>query len=249
MNLGLKGQVALITGSGRGLGKAIAEKLADEKVNIVITDIDEKMAISTAEEIADKYNVETMALKHDVSSEESTKSVVKEIKKKFSRIDILVNNAGITRDARLMIMKKTDWDSVLDINLTGAFLCTKFVSKQMLRQKSGSIINIASVVGLMGNTGQANYSASKAGLIGLTKTTAKEMAERGVNVNAIAPGYIETDMTHELSEEVSQKMLSQIPMNTYGKPNDVANAVLFLVSDLARYVTGQVINVDGGMVM
>jgi 3-oxoacyl-[acyl-carrier protein] reductase len=249
MDLGLKNKVAFITGSARGLGRAIAEKLAEEKVKIIITDINETMAISTAEEISKKYGVETIALKHDVSSEESTREVVKSIINKFSRIDILVNNAGITRDARLMMMKQEDWDLVLKINLTGAFICTKLVSKQMLKQNSGSIVNIASVVGLIGNVGQANYSASKAGLIGLTKTTAKELAERGVNVNAIAPGFIQSDMTHVLSEEVSQKLLLQIPMNLYGKPEDVANAVLFLVSDLARYITGQVVNVDGGMVM
>jgi 3-oxoacyl-[acyl-carrier protein] reductase len=249
MNLGLKDKVAFITGSARGLGRAIAEKLAAEKVKIVITDINEAMAISTAAEISHKYGVETIAFKHDVSSEESTREVVKSIINKFSRIDILVNNAGITRDARLMMMKQDDWELVLKINLTGAFICTKLVSKQMLKQKSGSIVNIASVVGLTGNIGQANYAASKAGLIGLTKTTAKELAERGVNVNAIAPGFIQSDMTHVLSEAVSQKFLSQIPMNTYGLPADVANAVLFLVSDLAGYITGQVINVDGGLVM
>lgn len=249
MNLGLKDKVAFITGSARGLGRAIAEKLAEENVKIVISDINETMAISTAEEISKKYCVETIALKHDVSSEDSTREVVKSILNKFSRIDILVNNAGITRDARLMMMKQEDWDIVLKINLTGAFICTKLVSKQMLKQNSGSIVNIASVVGLMGNIGQANYAASKAGLIGLTKTAAKELAERGVNVNAIAPGFIQSDMTHVLSEEVSQKFLSQIPMNTYGIPSDVANVVLFLVSDLARYITGQVINVDGGLVM
>jgi 3-oxoacyl-[acyl-carrier protein] reductase len=249
MNLGLKDKVAFITGSARGLGRAIAEKLAAEKVKIVITDINEAMAISTAAEISLKYGVETIAFKHDVSSEESTREVVKSIINKFSRIDILVNNAGITRDARLMMMKQDDWELVLKINLTGAFICTKLVSKQMLKQKSGSIVNIASVVGLTGNIGQANYAASKAGLIGLTKTTAKELAERGVNVNAIAPGFIQSDMTHVLSEAVSQKFLSQIPMNTYGLPADVANAVLFLVSDLAGYITGQVINVDGGLVM
>lgn len=249
MELGLKDKVAFITGSARGLGRAIAEKLAAEKVKIIITDINEAMAISTAEEISKNYGVETIALKHDVSSEDSTREVVKSIIKQFSKIDILVNNAGITRDARLMMMKQDDWDLVLKINLTGAFICSKLVSKQMLKQNSGSIVNIASVVGLMGNVGQANYAASKAGLIGLTKTTAKELAERGVNVNAIAPGFIQSDMTHALSEEVSQKMLSQIPMNLYGKPEDVANVVLFLVSDLAKYITGQVINVDGGMVM
>ncbi len=249
MNLGLKDKVAFITGSARGLGRAIAEKVAAENAKVIITDINETMAISTAAEISQKYGVETIALKHDVSSEESTREVVKLIINKFSRIDILVNNAGITRDARLMMMKQEDWDLVLKINLTGAFICTKLVSKQMLKQNSGSIVNIASVVGLTGNIGQANYSASKAGLIGLTKTTAKELAERGVNVNAIAPGFIQSDMTHVLAEEVSQKLLSQIPMNLYGKPEDVANAVLFLVSDLAKYITGQVINVDGGMVM
>ncbi len=249
MELGLKNKVALITGSARGLGRAIAERLAEEKAHVVITDTNETMALSTAEEIAQKYHVETLALKHDVASDESTKEVVKAITNRFSRIDILVNNAGITRDARLMMMKQDDWDLVLKINLTGAFICTKLVSKQMLRQNSGSIVNIASVSGLMGNIGQANYSASKAGLIGLTKTTARELAERGISVNAVAPGFIQSDMTHVLSEEATQKLLAQVPMNRSGKPEDVAGVVLFLVSDLSKYVTGQVINVDGGMVM
>ena len=249
MNLGINYKVALITGSARGLGRAIAEKLAGEQAKIAITDINDASAAATAAEIAKQYGAETIALKHDVASEASTREVVKAIMQRFGRIDILVNNAGITRDARLMMMKQEDWDLVLKINLTGAFICTKLVSKQMLKQNSGSIINIASVVGRMGNIGQANYSASKAGLIGLTKTTARELAERGVNVNAIAPGFIQSDMTHVLSEAVSQKMLSQIPMNLYGQPEDVANAVLFFASDLARYITGQVLNVDGGMVM
>lgn len=249
MDLGLKDKVALITGSARGLGRAIAEKLAGEKVKIAITDINDALATTTAEKISQKFGVETIALKHDVASEESTKEVVKSVINRFSKIDILINNAGITRDARLMMMKQDDWDLVMKINLTGAFICTKLVSKQMLKQNSGSIVNIASVSGLMGNIGQANYSASKAGLIGLTKTTARELAERGVNVNAIAPGFIQSDMTHVLSEEASQRLLSQIPMNRPGKPEDVANIALFLVSDLAKYVTGQVINVDGGMVM
>ena len=249
MNLGLKDKVAFITGSARGLGRAIAEKLAEEKAKIVISDINESIAIATAENISKEFSVETIALKHDVASEESTKKVVKTIINKFSRIDILVNNAGITKDSRIMMMKKDDWDLVININLTGAFICTKLVSKQMLRQNSGKIVNIASVVGLMGNIGQANYSASKAGLIGLTKTTAKELAERGIIVNAIAPGFIKSDMTHVLPEEVTQKMISQIPMKSYGEPDDVANTVLFLVSNLGRYVTGQVVNVDGGMLM
>ncbi len=249
MDLGITDKIALITGSARGIGRSTAEKLAEEGANIVITDINKKLADATASEIAEKYKVRTLSLEHDVSSEESTKNVIKAAVDQFKRIDILVNNAGITRDARLMIMKKEDWQLVLNINLTGAFFCTKIVSKQMLKQRSGNIVNIASVVGIMGNIGQANYSASKAGLIGLTKTTAKELAERGVTVNAIAPGYIHSDMTEEVSEEATKRMLEMIPMKTYGVPEDVANAVLFLVSKQARYITGQVINIDGGMIM
>jgi 3-oxoacyl-[acyl-carrier protein] reductase len=249
MDLGINDKVALITGSARGLGKAIAAKLAGEGAKVVITDINDTMAAATAAELAGRYQVETLALKHDVTSEPATKEVVKAVLDRFSRIDILVNNAGITKDARLMMMKQADWDLVIKINLTGAFICTKLVSKQMLKQNAGSIVNIASVVGLTGNVGQANYAASKAGLIGLTKTTAKELAGRGVTVNAIAPGFIQSDMTQVLAEEVSQKILARIPLNLYGKPEDVANTVLFLVSDLATYITGQVINVDGGMVM
>ena len=161
----------------------------------------------------------------------------------------LINNAGITKDANFMMMPKSSWDVVMAINLTGAFLCSKYVSKLMLRQRSGRIVNIASVSGIMGNPVQANYSASKAGLIGLTKTTARELARRGITVNAIAPGYIQSDMTHVLSDDVTKKMTDMIPMNTYGTPEDVADAVLFFVSNRARYVTGQVLNVDGGMLM
>ncbi|TCL70940.1 3-oxoacyl-[acyl-carrier-protein] reductase [Hydrogenispora ethanolica] len=248
-DLGLKGKVALVTGSARGLGRAIAEKLAAEQAKIVATDINEAMAETTAAAIGERFRVETLALGHDVAKEESTKAVVKAVVERFGRIDILVNNAGITRDARLMMMKMADWELVLRVNLTGAFLCSKLVSKQMLKQNSGSIVNIASVSGLTGNVGQANYSASKAGLIGLTKTTARELAERGINVNAIAPGFIVSDMTEVLAPEVAAKTLAQIPMNRYGQPDDVANVALFLVSDLARYITGQVIPVDGGMVM
>jgi 3-oxoacyl-[acyl-carrier protein] reductase len=249
MVLGLTDKVALVTGSGRGIGRAIAGRLAEEHVKIVVSDIDEGLAQSAAEEISKVHGVETVAFGHDVSSEASTKDVVRAIVGRFSRIDILINNAGITRDARLMMMKQADWDLVLSVNLTGAFICTKLVSKQMLRQNSGSIVNIASVVGLMGNIGQANYSASKAGLIGLTKTTARELAVRGITVNAIAPGFIRSHMTDAMSDEASEKTLSQIPMNAYGLPQDVANAAVFLVSDLARYITGQVVNVDGGLAM
>lgn len=231
------------------LGRAIAENLANEKVNVVISDINQNQAISTAKEIQEKYGVKTLAVEHDVSSEESTKALVKQAITEFNRIDILVNNAGITRDARLMMMKKSDWELVMNINLTGAFFCTKYASKQMIKQRSGKIINIASVVGLMGNIGQANYSASKAGLIGLTKTSAKELAERGITVNAVAPGYIHSDMTEQVSAEATNRMLEIIPMKTYGNPADVAGAVVFLASQQARYITGQVLNIDGGMVM
>ncbi|WP_010240532.1 3-oxoacyl-[acyl-carrier-protein] reductase [Clostridium arbusti] len=248
-DLGLSNKIALVTGGTRGLGRAIAEKLAEEKVKVVVTGTNEDRANQVANEISLAYDVEALGLKHDVSSEESTKEVVKCIIDKFKRIDILVNNAGITSDGIMMTMKKEKWDKVLNINLTGAFNCTKFVSKHMLKQKSGSIVNITSVVGITGNVGQANYSASKAGLIGFTKTVARELAERGITVNAIAPGCISTDMTSKLSDKISQEILSQIPMKTYGDSESVANAVLFLVSNMSQYITGQVINVDGGMVM
>jgi 3-oxoacyl-[acyl-carrier protein] reductase len=249
IDLGLTDKVALITGGTRGLGRAIAEKLAEEKIKIVVTGINEERAKQAANEIAMTYNVETLGLKHDVSSEESTKEVVKSVIAMFKRIDILINNAGVTSDGIMMTMKKENWDKVINTNLTGAFNCTKFVSKHMLKQKSGSIVNIASVVGVIGNVGQANYAASKAGLIGFTKTVARELADRGIVVNAVAPGYISTDMTAALSDKVTDEMLSKIPMKTFGKPEAVANAVLFLVSNMCKYITGQVINVDGGMVM
>lgn len=249
IDLGLTDKVALITGGTRGLGRAIAEKLAGEKIKIVVTGINEERAKQAANEIAMTYNVETLGLKHDVSSEESTKEVVKSVIAMFKRIDILINNAGVTSDGIMMTMKKENWDKVINTNLTGAFNCTKFVSKHMLKQKSGSIVNIASVVGVIGNVGQANYAASKAGLIGFTKTVARELADRGIVVNAVAPGYISTDMTAALSDKVTDEMLSKIPMKTFGKPEAVANAVLFLVSNMCKYITGQVINVDGGMVM
>lgn len=248
-DLGLSNKVALITGGTRGLGRAIAEKLAQQKVKVIVTGTSEDRAKQAANEISLAYNIETLGLKHDVSSEESTKEVVKCIINKFDRIDILVNNAGITSDGIMMMMKKENWDKVLDINLTGAFNCTKFVSKHMLKQKSGNIVNIASVVGITGNIGQANYSASKAGLIGFTKTVARELAGRGITVNAIAPGCISTDMTSKLSDKTSQEILSKISMKKYGSPESIANAVLFLVSNMSDYITGQVINVDGGMVM
>lgn len=249
IDLDLNNKIALITGGTRGLGRAIAEKLAEQKVKIVVTGTNKERAEEAASEISSAYNVETLGLQQDVSSEESTKEVVKCIINKFKRIDILVNNAGITSDGIMMMMKKENWDKVININLTGAFNSTKFVSKHMLKQKSGTIVNITSVVGITGNSGQANYSASKAGLIGFTKTVARELADRGITVNAIAPGYISTDMTSKLPDKVSREILSQIPMKAYGSPEAVANAVLFLASNMSNYITGQVINVDGGMVM
>jgi len=246
---GLQDKIALITGSTRGLGRAIAEQLAKEKAKVIITGTTADKAKETAEFIAKNYEIETTGLSIDVTSENSVKEVVNATIKQYGRIDILINNAGITRDARLMMMKAEDWEIVLKTNLTGAFNCTKLVSKRMLQQNSGRIVNITSVVGIMGNIGQANYAASKAGLIGLTKTTAKELAERNITVNAIAPGYIQSDMTDVLSDDVSKKMLSLIPMGFYGNPEDVADAVLFLVSNKSRYITGQVLNVDGGMIM
>lgn len=248
-DLGLNEKVTVVTGSARGIGKSIAERFASEGSNVVITDVNEEAATETAGELKEKYGVKTLACKHDVSSSESTAEVMKSVMDEFSKIDVLVNNAGITRDTLMMRMKDDDWDLVIKINLTGVFNCSREAIKYMMKARSGSIINIASVVGVMGNAGQANYSASKGGVIALTKTTAKETATRGINVNAIAPGFINTDMTKKLSEEVTKKYLSVIPMGKYGEPEDVANAALFLGSNLAKYVSGQVLKVDGGMVM
>lgn len=248
-DLKLENKVVLVTGSTRGLGKTIAEKFAQEKAIVIITGTNQDKAMAVAETINKVSGGVVEGYKLDVSDEVSVKHIVSEVIKKYGKIDILINNAGITRDARLMMMKTADWAAVLNTNLTGTFNCIKYVSKQMLKQRCGSIINMASVVGIMGNIGQANYSASKAGIIGLTKTAAKELAARGINVNAIAPGYIKSDMTNVLEEEVSKKMLSLIPMGEYGTSDDVANMALFLASNKAKYVTGQVINVDGGMLM
>ncbi|MDH5662744.1 MAG: 3-oxoacyl-[acyl-carrier-protein] reductase [Elusimicrobiota bacterium] len=208
----------------------------------------EEVAKSTAQEISQKGN-EAISIRVDVSSLSSVEEMVKKTLDKFGRIDILINNAGITRDGLVMRMKEEDWDLVLDINLKGAFNCIKTVSPIMMKQKSGKIVNIASIVGIIGNIGQANYSASKAGLIALTKTCARELASRRINVNAVAPGFIQTSMTERLPAQVKEKLSSQIPFGEIGKPEDVASAVLFLVSEEASYVTGEVIRVDGGMAM
>lgn len=244
----LKGKVAIVTGGAQGIGKSIATQLALAGANVVIADVMEEVAKSTAQEISQKGS-EAISIVVDVSRLSSVEEMAKKTLDKFGRIDILVNNAGITRDALIMRMKEEDWDLVLDINLKGAFNCIKIVSPVMMKQKSGKIVNIASIVGIIGNAGQANYSASKGGLIALTKTCARELASRRINVNAVAPGFIQTSMTERLPAQVKEKLSSQIPFGELGKPEDVASAVLFLVSEKARYITGEVIKVDGGMVM
>lgn len=246
--ISLKEKVAVVTGSGRGIGRAIAEKLAEAGAKVVISDIMPE-GEATAKEIAEKYGVETLFVTSNVAVMDSAVELVDKVVEKFGKVDIFVNNAGITRDGLILRMKEEDFDRVIAVNLKGVFNCTQSVFKQMIKQRSGSIINIASVIGLIGNVGQTNYAASKAGVIGITKSVAREGAKRGVRVNAIAPGFIKTDMTHALKEEVMEQILTQIPMGAMGTPEDIANLALFLASDLSTYVTGQTVAVDGGMVM
>ncbi|MDJ0553327.1 MAG: 3-oxoacyl-[acyl-carrier-protein] reductase [Microcoleaceae cyanobacterium MO_207.B10] len=245
---GLKGQVAIITGASRGIGRAVALALAMEGANVVVNYANSSSAaVEVVAEIVTAGG-NGMALQADVSKAEDVDGLVKEVMEKWSRIDILVNNAGITRDTLLLRMKPEDWQSVIDLNLTGVFLCTRAVSKIMLKQKSGRIINVASVAGQMGNPGQGNYSAAKAGVIGFTKTVAKELANRNITVNAVSPGFIATDMTKDLKN--TEEILKFIPLGRYGKPEEVAGMIKFLAADAsANYITGQVFNVDGGMVM
>ncbi len=244
----LENQVALVTGGARGIGRAICEALTAAGAHVIVSDINLAAAQATAEDLSSK-GPGAIAVDADVSNSESVEAMMKEALAQFGRIDILVNNAGITRDGLLMRMKEEDWDLVMSINLKGVFLCTKAIMRNMMKQRSGRIINISSVVGVMGNAGQANYSASKAGVIGFTKSCAKEMAPRGINVNAVAPGFIATDMTDKLSDEVKAEFLRNIPLGRAGTAEDVAQVVLFLASPAADYVTGQVIHIDGGMVM
>ncbi|WAM33086.1 3-oxoacyl-[acyl-carrier-protein] reductase [Caldicellulosiruptor morganii] len=245
----LKGKVALITGASRGIGRAIALKFAQNGADVVINySSSESQAQSLKEEI-EKLGVKALAIKCDVSSSEEVNAMFSQIESEFGKLDILVNNAGITKDGLILRMDEEQFDRVIAINLKGAFLCAKAAAKLMVKQREGNIINISSVVGITGNAGQANYAASKAGIIGLTKSLAKELASRNIRVNAIAPGFIKTDMTDVLSEKVKEAMLSSIPLGRFGEADEVAGVALFLASSLSSYVTGQVIVVDGGMIM
>ena len=245
----LKGKCAVITGASRGIGKCIATKFAKEGANVVINyRNNEEEALKVKQELED-LGSQVLVVKADVSELEQAENLIKEAKKEFGRVDILVNNAGITKDNLIIRMKEEDFDSVIKTNLKGAFNCLKAVTPIMLKQKYGKIENMASVVGVVGNPGQVNYCASKAGLIGMTKSLAKEIGSRNITVNAIAPGFIDTDMTKILSDDQKKKILSQIPLNKFGNVEDIANVALFLGSENSNYITGQVIHVDGGMAM
>ncbi len=244
----LEGKVALVTGSGRGIGREIALAFAGDGADAVIWDVNAVDAEKTAKDI-EVLGRKALSGQVDVTDFSQVEEGINKILDKFGKIDILVNNAGVTRDNLLMRMSEADWDLVIKVNLKGTFNCTKAVTRPMLKAKSGKIINIASIIGIMGNAGQANYSASKAGIIALTKTTAKELASRNITANAVAPGFIDTEMTQKLSEETRAKMLELVPLARMGLPKDIANLCLFLASSDADYITGQTIVVDGGMVM
>ena len=244
----LNNKIALITGAGRGIGQAIALKLAADGADVAVVDLKPEFCAETCDK-ARALGRRAWAYGADVSSAAAVEETVAKVLADCGKVDILVNNAGITKDTLLMRMSEADWDMVLDINLKGTFLFTKALAREFVKQRSGRIVNIASVIGLVGNAGQCNYGASKAGVIGLTKSVARELASRSVTCNAVAPGFIETKMTAALSEEIRQKLMNQIPLRRLGSAEDVANAVHFLASDQAAYITGQVLTVDGGMVM
>lgn len=245
----MEGRVAIITGGARGIGRAITEALAARGADVVIADIQEELAQTTANEIANQFGKRTLAVKVNVADYNSAKEMVDAALEKFGQVDILVNNAGVTRDTLIMRMNEADWDIVLDINLKGAFNCCKAVVRQMMKQRYGRIVNISSVSGQAGQVGQANYSASKAGLIGLTKALARELASRQITVNAVAPGFVPTTLTENLADELKEAILKATPLGRMGTPEEIAFAVAFLASDEASYITGQVLAVDGGMVM
>ena len=243
----LSERVAIVTGGGRGIGRAIALKLAEAGATVIINDVgDSEPAEGVAEEIR-KMGRESLVVLADVSQSTEVASLVSNTVEKYGKIDILVNNAGITRDQLIVRMSDDDWDKVLGINLKGVFVCSKAVLRPMMKQRWGRIISISSIVGLIGNPGQANYASAKAGIIGLTRTIAKEVASRGITANAIAPGFIDTPMTQQLPEERKQELMNQVPLGFLGTPRDVAEVVAFLASEEARYITGQVVTVDGGI--
>ncbi len=245
----LKDQVAVVTGSSRGIGAATAIKLAEEGADVVVNyNNDKDSAEQTAQKIRD-LGRKALVIQGNVAEMDDAKNLIKSTVKEFDKIDILINNAGITKDGLLLRMKEKDFNDVINVNLQGTFNCTKQAIRYMMKQRHGKIVNLSSVVGLMGNAGQSNYSASKAGIVGFTKSVAREVSKRGINVNAVAPGYINTDMTEELPAKVKEDMLKNIPLDRFGEVEDVANVIMFLVSPLANYVNGQTINIDGGMLM
>ncbi|WP_335870686.1 3-oxoacyl-[acyl-carrier-protein] reductase [Bacillus sp. 2205SS5-2] len=245
----LDGKTVLVTGASRGIGRAVALELASQGAHVVVNFAGSEAKANEVVDEIKKMGRQALAIQGDISDGEAVSSMIKRTIAEFGTLDILVNNAGITRDNLLMRMKEAEWDEVINTNLKGVFLCTKAVTRQMMKQRKGRIINIASIVGVSGNAGQANYVAAKAGVIGLTKTTAKELASRNITVNAIAPGFISTDMTDQLSDDVKNEMLKQIPLARLGEPRDIAKLVSFIASDDAAYITGQTLHVDGGMVM
>lgn len=244
-----EGKAAIVTGASRGIGREIALQLAKEGAKVAVNYSGSKGKADEVVQLIKDAGGEAFAIQADVSNTDSVKNLVEKTIETYGSIDILVNNAGITKDNLLVRMKEDEWDDVININLKGVFLCTKGVTRQMMRQRAGKIVNVASIVGVSGNAGQANYVAAKAGVIGFTKTTAQELAARNINVNAVAPGFITTDMTDALDEDMKNQMLANIPLGKLGSPENVAKTVMFLLSDDAAYITGQTIHVDGGMVM